>query len=427
MRTWNEMNVLKWIKNQEVAHTRKMLKKKVERKLAREKQATIKRVRDRDIQEVRTGLVEWEKNIPIEEPQVEELPVQRSQEDGFVQAMRVIKRKKKEGKVLEALRDSRRRKFMVEDEEAQVSQGDGDAIKVQEQLLRPCQADRDLGATLDHIARHKAMFADNRSYRNQQYQLRKEEDQAQLVVTHQSYLSTVEETYRMDMVGQHDRAVLAIEARSSAYRTRVEEYCKATVDRMVDLSCEVVATRAFLDYGEGTTEDPDTQLPGAPLPASLWRDMKEVFLSSLPLLKGDAASADEEEEGQTTLLDDANMAIYLEPAWPWVNPSAVTTTTPAQPTTPPPTTTTGHIVTDTPQEQALGEVLIEISLAAEPLPALPPPPSIPRFSISVALVGKSFSGKTIAAKRMADLYSLKVSEANEMSSGSSPCIAQSGM
>jgi len=386
------------------------MKKKVERKLAREKQVAIQKGRDRAIREVRVGLEDWEKNIPVEEPQVEELPPQRTQEEGFQQAMRVIKRKKKDGKALEALRDSRRRKFMVEDEEAQVSQGDKDSIKVQKQLLRPCNADQVLSATLGHIAKHKELFTDNRIYRNKQYESRKKEDEAQLLATHQSYLSAVEETFKLDMVKQQERAVMAIEARASAFRTRVEEYCFATVERLVDLSLEVVATRSFLDYGHGSTEDPDTPQPGAPLPALLWRDMKEIFLSSLPLLKRDGSEADDER--QVGLLDEANMKTYLEPTWPWVNlQSAEASEKNAEDTTATsnlPTPASVHVVLDTPQKQALGEVLIEISLAAEKLPPLPPPPSIPRFGICVALVGKSFSGKTTAAKRMAQLYSLKV-------------------
>ncbi|CAM9093241.1 unnamed protein product, partial [Laminaria digitata] len=57
---------------------------------------------------------------------------------------------------------------------------------------------------------------------------------------------------------------------------------------------------------------------------------------------------------------------------------------------------------------ALGECVIETTLAANPLLAPEPPPVVPKFSMRLCMCGRTFTGKSEQAIRLADRYCLKV-------------------
>lgn len=57
---------------------------------------------------------------------------------------------------------------------------------------------------------------------------------------------------------------------------------------------------------------------------------------------------------------------------------------------------------------ALGECVIETSLAANSLRAPEPPPAVPKFSMRLCMCGKTLTGKSEQAIRLADRYCLKV-------------------
>lgn len=127
MRTWNEVNVMQWIHNQEVALARRQLRAKVKRKLARERRAAAQKRKDADVREVRVGLEGFDPEARVlEQPPPEQRPGHRHDvaaalpEEAFRETMKEMKRRKRESAVLQARRDSRRRKFICEDENGQV-------------------------------------------------------------------------------------------------------------------------------------------------------------------------------------------------------------------------------------------------------------------------------------------------------------------
>ena len=56
----------------------------------------------------------------------------------------------------------------------------------------------------------------------------------------------------------------------------------------------------------------------------------------------------------------------------------------------------------------LGECVIETTLAANPLPPPQPPPDVPTFSLRICMCGRTLTGKSEQAIRLADRYCLKV-------------------
>ena len=78
----------------------------------------------------------------------------------------------------------------------------------------------------------------------------------------------------------------------------------------------------------------------------------------------------------------------------------------------------GNILNTANPLHALGECVIETSLAANPLRAPEPPPAVPKFSMRLCMCGKTLTGKSEQAIRLADRYCLKV--ASMISQGSQP-------
>lgn len=52
--------------------------------------------------------------------------------------------------------------------------------------------------------------------------------------------------------------------------------------------------------------------------------------------------------------------------------------------------------------------MIETALAANPLPPPQPPPTVPAFSLRICMCGRTLTGKSEQAIRLADRYCLKV-------------------
>eukprot|EP00752_Nemacystus_decipiens_P002219 g2107.t3 len=63
---------------------------------------------------------------------------------------------------------------------------------------------------------------------------------------------------------------------------------------------------------------------------------------------------------------------------------------------------------------ALGECVIETSLEAIPLPPPEPHPTVPTFSLRICMCGRTLTGKSEQAIRLADRYCLKVLSAEEL-------------
>lgn len=280
MRTWNEVNVMHWVHNQEIALARRQLRLKVQRKSARERRRVKEMARERDMRDVRVGLEAFDPDAAL----LEQAPVigdqgEKTPADAFLLSREEMRVRKAEEATLSALRESRRRQFMCEHEQSQVA---GVSLRVEEQLARACVADARLEEVLDTVARHEKLFTENRAFREEQYRARVQRDEAELRRAHSSFLELLMAAFERDLRGQWRRYDDALAAREAARATRVSELCVATTYRLVDLALEAVAYRAFSN---------NTQHTGTPIPPTLWRDAKAVFVTNLPLLTPDQVRA----------------------------------------------------------------------------------------------------------------------------------------
>jgi hypothetical protein len=326
MRTWNEVNVIHWIRNQETAQERRMVKLRVLRKLARDRRSLVTRLRNQAIKEVRVDLESFDVGKK-DEVALEQAPQGASAEENFRLAMRLIKRKKKDNMSLEQLRESRRRKFMFEDDEAQLSAG-GRGVEelLKEQLNKKCVADGVLDLALETITVNEKMFVENREFREKQYADQAAVDKLQLQAAHQAIMQTILSGYELDVEASQARYRDALEARSAARKVRITEFCLATTQRLVELALEAAASRAFQDF----------RSRDAILPRAQWHDMLTIFLAPAPPLKTDVVDeqaktwglstsvrVEESEQASTEVIDrmshileETNLKAYLEGSGP---------------------------------------------------------------------------------------------------------------
>lgn len=110
------------------------------------------------------------------------------------------------------------------------------------------------------------------------------------------------------------------------------------------------------------------------------------------------------------VLEEQETALYLSGgAWPWSETDAP----PAQDESTVAGAAEGadeetNALLRAPCHAAFGEVLLDCSLTACPLPPVPPPPDLPRFDVCMAILGKTYAGKTRQAKEAAKRFHLKV-------------------
>ncbi|CAM9180110.1 unnamed protein product, partial [Hapterophycus canaliculatus] len=345
-----------------------------------------------------------------------------------------------------------------------------DALK--QKLMKRCHAEELVERQLESVFRYKAIMTENRKYRTQQYAARAEVDAEGLLKRDQASLDSLRRQYDLGVRAQTERCKAAAATRVASAATRIEKICRETLEGLFALSMEVVRYRTYSKHqrephATAPDQDPMPNLQWTDMKRSFIRggpllrmdavnkvSSKEWGYSSLlPLAVGEsrtdpfcAKSPDDETvEAVARFLDDCELQDFIsEIGWwskwggtPEILPSAMETRVEdaAQADTGVPkglpevgclqrtvvpTVLSEHsaacssaaggndpLNTVNPLH-GLGECVIETTLVADPLPLPQPPPDIPAFSLRICMCGRTLTGKSEQAIRLAERYCLKV-------------------
>ncbi|CAM9201758.1 unnamed protein product [Ectocarpus fasciculatus] len=366
---------------------------------------------------------------------------------------------------------SERRRFITEREESQSHehlQAGADALK--QKLMKRCHAEELVERQLESVFRYKAIMTENREYRKQQYAARADVDAEGLLKRDQASLDSFRREYELGVRAQATRCEAAAMTTVAASATRIEKMCRETLEGLFALSMEVVRYRAYSEHWRepgalSPDQDPMPSLQwkdmkcsfirGGPLlhmGTSITEPAKEWGCTSLiPLAEGriDEFCApgqdDETKETVAYFLDGCEFEDYLnETGWwgkhgtrsgakasgqeanvadiaqPDIGSSkdsmedgddaeAVDSPGSLGPSAPSSIAGGEGNALDTANPfHGLGECVIETALAANPLPPPRPPPDVPTFSLRICMCGRTLTGKSEQAIRLADRYCLKV-------------------
>ncbi|CAM9137868.1 unnamed protein product [Ectocarpus sp. 4 AP-2014] len=364
-----------------------------------------------------------------------------------------------------------RRRFITEREESQSHehlQAGADALK--QKLMKRCYAEELVERQLESVFRYKAIMTENREYRKQQYAARADVDAEGLLKRDQASLDSFRRQYELGVRAQAERCEAAAVTTAAAAATRIEKMCRETLEGLFALSMEVVRYRAYSEHRRepgalSPDQDPMPSLQwkdmkcsfirGGPLlhmgttvtePAKEWG-----CTSLLPLAEGriDEFCApgqdDETKETVAYFLDGCEFEDYINETGWWGkhgttsgpkdfaqaasvadvtqadlgsskssmedgdDARAVDPTGSQEPSAPSSIAGGEENVLNTANPlHGLGECVIETALAANPLPPPRPPPDVPTFSLRICMCGRTLTGKSEQAIRLADRYCLKV-------------------
>lgn len=439
LRTWNEVNVIQWIKNQEIAEARKAMKRKVAQKLEKEHQDRVLTVLQMQKHEMEHDLEEFE-NVRkgkteslIGEADIASRAGQCVKEEEQRQKnLKYFKIRKQVNSFLRKGRDSRRLRFLVEDEEDQAFSGRHHLQHMlEEELFQISCSDLSCQSHRETIAIHEMLFTKNRSERDRRYNVKSDQAEDHGVQVQQSFFKEAASDFKIDVDSQLEKQCIASNSRVSADHTRVEEFCRSLVDRTINLAIETAVTRNFLCLCDSRA---------SLLPSAVWQDLKHAYLSdlSLPLLRCDFYKVDKNTWGLSSylqevqreeniensytedpvirLLEARDVELYLsgnpiiqgskdqldaknrEEADPVLQVSDLLSK--LEPSA------ENSISASSPYY--LGDILVEASVAANPLPAFPERPDIPRFPVVIVLLGKYGCGRRQIAEAISEKFGLKV-------------------
>ncbi|CAB1113052.1 unnamed protein product [Ectocarpus sp. CCAP 1310/34] len=358
----------------------------------------------------------------------------------------------------------------------QFPQAEAGADALKQKLMKRCHAEELVERQLESVFRYKAIMTENREYRKQQYAARADVDAEALL---KASLDSFRREYELRVRAHAERCEAAAVTTAAAGATRIEKMCRETLEGLFALSMEVVRYRAYNEHRRepgalSPDQDPMPSLHwkdmkcsfirGGPLlhmgttvtePAKEWGST-----SLLPLAEGriDEFCApgqdDETKETVAYFLDGCEFEDYINETgwWGKHGPSSgpkdsaqaasvaditqanlgssksfmedgddaktVDPTGSLEPSAPSSIASGEENVLNTANPlHGLGECVIETALAANPLPPPRPPPDVPTFSLRICMCGRTLTGKSEQAIRLADRYCLKVSLLQETDGG----------
>eukprot|EP00953_Heterococcus_sp_UTEX-ZZ885_P038167 19596-Heterococcus_DN1.PRE.2 len=350
-------------------------------------------------------------------------------------------------------RAKRRRQFVTLKEASHDAQHEAYVAELLEgSLARKSMAEEAICKHLDTIAKHADVMQEARAFRDEQVRIRAVADAEQALVRDQALFDSAMLLHQQDVAAQVARYTAAVQERAAAVHTRAVKLCAEVLDDVVKLTLEAAQYREYAGYHElnssivnNTSSSSDDTI----VPALHWYNMKECFVQGLPLPAIAAATSsnfdnvitdmdtsalqsvststivtagDNGTKTVTQQLDSSEYQQYLgsENHWkkPTVDDSDSTADTTSSTTALPDDVTTSPVVTDTASASLttavvapvhiLGETIIEVRLAAEPMPPLQQPPAIPLFGLRICMCGPTFTGKSEQSLRLAERYGLKV-------------------
>ncbi|XP_029915188.1 sperm flagellar protein 2 [Myripristis murdjan] len=288
-------------------------------------------------------------------------------------------------------RDKRRRQFLVEQFKAHEAQ---EEAKREEQLVkrltRQTQQERRLEVQLLQIRKQKEVIRENRLFREQQYQQRRERDfqealEREAALARQAKLDQAEEIRKE--LEHYNR--IAAERAENRYKKHFKS-CREILEQIVDLATKVGEYRLFT---------------GNLIPVKMMREWKELLFCGLPQyepvtegqqpgFKSSAPIDSVELEKQETLNNqDYDEYTNMVGNWAWPEEAGETKCPPTK-------------------NRILGHIILRLRNIAHPPTPDSPSPSFTHFTLKACVLGKQYSGKTTCLARIAEAHGICVLSAD---------------
>ncbi|KAJ8604841.1 hypothetical protein CTAYLR_001056 [Chrysophaeum taylorii] len=384
----------------------------------------------------------------------------RKLDEAFRSQVKKIREVKAERDESARRNEMRRRKFLAERREEMLQRCyDRQAEEFEKMLTRKCKAEIELEKRLADIANYADRMNESRQYHEQQYKARVDVDAENAMRRDGARLEQDVAAYELEVDAYSAIRSVATEARAAASRKAHEETCLELVRLTVALALEVADLRSAEmpapEY-QGLRFEPShsTTVDEAPVHDAIRLLARKSLVLKLgaadadPALSLVAASAafgayyDDEEDKKPAagakVVAVAAVPPSVPPGWPPVDqlceeatadPEAVETLLDSWDldeylTNAPPAWFSpelerverggglngivgGEGAEDAP-DHAIGEAVIEVRAAATDLRRSPPLALPPEFPLRICLVGRTYSGKSSQAARLAERFHLKV-------------------
>ncbi|XP_038559482.1 LOW QUALITY PROTEIN: sperm flagellar protein 2 [Micropterus salmoides] len=302
-----------------------------------------------------------------------------------------IRQRLEENAAAREQREKRRDRFLVEQLKAHEAQ---EETRREEQLVkrltRQTQQEQRLTAQLLQIRKQKEVIRENRLFRDQQCQQRRERDfqealEREAALAQQAKLEGAEEIRKeLEFCNR-----IAAERAQRRYKKHFTS-CKDILEQIVDLATKVGEYRL---------------LTGNLIPEKPMREWKELLFSGLPLyepIKGQqpgfefSTPLDPVELKKQEILKNQDYDEYTNMVGEWAWPEEA-----------------GEQITPT-NNNILGHVVLRLRNIVHPPIVEPSSPSFPHFTLKACVLGKFCSGKTTCLSKIAEAHGIYVLSADKL-------------
>ncbi|KAI3372718.1 hypothetical protein L3Q82_023179 [Scortum barcoo] len=303
-----------------------------------------------------------------------------------------IRQRLEENAVAREQREKRRDRFLVEQLKAHEAQEEARRDEqLVKRLTRQTQQEQRVAAQLLQMRMQKEVIRENRLFREQQYQQRRERDfqealEREAALAQQAKLETAEEIRKeLEFCNR-----IAAERAQSRYKKHFT-ICKDILEQIVDLATKVGEYRL---------------LTGNLIPEKPMREWKELLLSGLPLYEPTegkrpgfefSAPLDPVELKKQEILRNQDYDEYTNMVGEWAWPEEA-----------------GEARLPLTNNNILGHVVMRLRNIVHQPTVEPSSPSFPHFNLKACVLGKFCSGKTTCLTKIAKDHGIYVLSADTL-------------
>ncbi|XP_068422799.1 sperm flagellar protein 2 [Clinocottus analis] len=304
-----------------------------------------------------------------------------------------IRQRLEEKAVASEQKEKRQDRFLVEQLEAQEAQQEAQREEqLVKRLTRPTQQEQRFATQLLQIRVQKDVIRNNRLFREQQHQQRRERD-FQENLEREAALAQQAIVDRAEEISKELESCNRIAAEQAQARFKKHsQTCRDILDQMVDLATKVGEYRLHT---------------GNLIPEKPMREWKELLFSGLPLYEPvkcqqpkselSAPLLDPVELKKQEILKSQDYEEYTNMVGEWAWPEEA-----------------GESNLPLTNNNVLGHVVQRLrNIVRQPI-VEPPPPSFPDFTIKACVLGKFCSGKTTCLDKLAENLGIHVLSADSV-------------
>ena len=319
-----------------------------------------------------------------------------SQSSGKADIVAEIRGRRIEVEHARTQREKRRRRAMQREADLlQIAEDEKRRTLQLANVMKRSEQERRIATQLVQTRDEQAVIRENRAFREKQHRDRRRRDFADALEREAKHAQIVQKQNARMLMQEKERFEELRQAREKKRLEMVNESVRSVVVQIVELASKCAGLRTVTGKG---------------VPLGKYREWKNLVMSDAPLYPGSNVEVPiiggvDEDPDATSILDEKDFEDYHEVENDWLaladeaveevpEPAAEETTDepPAEPVSAKPP----------PLNRVLGHVLDRISKVVNP-PAVPPtPPSFAPAKLRVAVIGKSFCGKSAALTRFAE-------------------------